>query len=111
MQYSSWTAAGVGRYGNPRDALRNTVIRGMRIGYVPPSATGANWTMNPAVRQPHAGPMLNRMQVPARGPMCIDPPMYGQQPAGVFQSVGPQGRQMFCISLIHNISHMAVLQA
>jgi len=26
--------------------------------------------------------------------MCLDPPMYGQQPAGVFQSVGPQGRLM-----------------
>jgi len=90
--------AGVGRYGNPRDALRNTVIRGMR--YVPPpSAAAANWTMNQAVRPPHAGAMLNRMQVPARGPMCIDPPMYGQQPAGVFQSIGPQGRLIFLYSL------------
>jgi len=90
--------AGVGRYGNPRDALRNTVIRGMRMpGYVPPSAAGANWTMNPAVRPPHAGAVLNRMPIPARGPMCIDPPLYGQQPAGVFQSVGPQGRLIYCV--------------
>jgi len=89
------TVAGVSRYGNPRDALRNTVIRGMRMpGYVPPSAAAANWTMNQPVRPSHAGAMLNRMPVPARGPMCLDPPMYGQQPAGVFQSVGPQGRLM-----------------
>jgi len=93
VPYNSLIAAGVGRYGNPRDALRNTVIRGMRMpGYVPPSAAGANWTVNPAVRPPHAGAMLNRMPVPARGPMCIDPPLYAQPPAAVFQSVGPQGR-------------------
>jgi len=94
-------ATGVGRYGNPRDALRNTVIRGMRMpGYVQPSAAaGANWTMNAAVRPPHAGTMLNRLPMPARPQMCIDPPMYGQQPAGVFQSVGPQGglSQILCI--------------
>jgi len=65
-------------------------------GYVPPSAASANWPMNPAVRPPpHAGNMLNRMPMPARQPMCIDPPMYGQQPAGVFQSVGPQGTRIF----------------
>ena len=69
----------------------------IRDSYVapPPSAAGANWPpMNPAVRPPHAGGgMLNRMPMPARQPMCVDPPMYGQQPAGVFQSVGaPQGR-------------------
>jgi len=87
-------AAGVGRYGNPRDALRS-VIRGMRIpSYVPPSAAGPSWTMNPTVRPPHAGAVLNRMTMPTRGPMCIDPPIYGQQPAGVFQSVGPHGRQV-----------------
>jgi len=95
------TAAGVGRYGNPRDALRNTVIRGMRIpGYVPPSATAGNWTMSPTVRPPHAGAMLNRMPMPARGPVCIDPPMYGQQTTGVFQSVGPQGKMLIlCVNV------------
>lgn len=52
--------------------------------------------MNAAVRPPpHAGAMMNRMAMPARQPVCIDPPMYGQQPpAGVFQSVAPQGTQL-----------------
>jgi len=74
-------------------------------GYVPPPAAGANWTMNPAVRPPHAGAMMNRMPMPTRGPVCIDPPMYGQQPtAGLFQSVGPQGTYAvkFCAYLLHS---------
>ena len=100
-------AAGVGRYGNPRDALRNT-LRSMRMpGYVPPSTAGANWTMNPAVRPPHAGGMLNRMPMPARQPVCIDPPMYGQQPAGVFQSVGPQGRPILSVTKCHETAWQA----
>ena len=95
---------GVSRCNNPRDALRNTVIRSMRMpGYVPQSAAAANWPMNPTVRaSPHSSAMLNRMPMPARAPaMCIDPPpMYGQQHSGVFQSTGGTQGGLYTVLLM-----------
>jgi hypothetical protein len=63
-------------------------------GYVQPNAGGvgnAGWNTSP-VRVQNAP--MNRMP-PSNAPraICLDPPTYGQQPAGMFQNVANQGNE------------------